>query len=154
MSSDVLTEGARVRVKSRSTSGDPELDDLAGRVGREYRVYDYAGAGQGDDPSGHPYYLLDDDGSFGGSHWAYPDDIEVIQTADEAAARSVPSLRDVCLALSSGLHSVFGSDGMEFNETSIEGEEGGEYVVAFGRTDEGLRFAARIAVLEVWRDDV
>ena len=132
----VLPEGTRVRVTARSVSGDEGSDKSAASPG-EYTVYSYVPSGDrdNDDPEKRPYVMLDVSGSYGGVYWAYPEHVEVTQTVAQLAAREIPSLKDVSRTVASGLHSAFGSDGMEFFETSVDGKDDAPYVTASGRTD-------------------
>ena len=144
-----VPDGTRVKVTARSVSGDEDVDRSAGRAGSEYDVFSYAPEGvDNDDPNCKAYYLLDDEHSIGGSHWAYPEHVEVVMTPEQKVDRKLPSIKEVSLAVSGGLHRLM-IEGMEFDETTVCGE----YVEAYGRTDDGLRIGVRIAVLKVWETD-
>lgn len=142
--SNVLTEGTRVRITARSKCGDAELDRQAGVLGFHYDVYDYAPPGQGDDPNGKPYYLLDDDYTYGGSHWAYPEHVEVVMTVEQKAARKPPSVVEIRNAVASeviGMHRAIDADEVDY--------DGDDAMVVCGRTTDDLRVAFRIRIDEV-----
>ncbi|MDB5716475.1 MAG: hypothetical protein JWO15_3872 [Sphingomonadales bacterium] len=142
--SEVLPEGTRVRVVARSACGDKDIDPGAGVVGCEYDVCTYAGPGEGDDEMGRPYYLLDDENTYGGSHWAYPEDIEVTMTLEAKRARKAPSLIDLRNAVASeviGMYAV-----VEVEETDNEDDAS---FTAFGRTGDGLHVGFRVTISEV-----
>lgn len=73
---DPFEEEDFVRVTQRSVCGDRDIDQQAAAPG-EYVVHAFVPPGEGDDPEGRPYYLLDVyDMSFGGCHWAYPEHVQ------------------------------------------------------------------------------
>lgn len=149
-----IPEGTLVLVKARSVCGDEDIDKVAASPGdTEHMISSYCAADDpdNDDPKGLAYYLLDTPGSYGGNRWAYPEHIEVAKTVGQLAAREIPTLKEVASAVSGGLHHLMG-ESMEFFETQVEGSDSEPYVTGSGRTDEGLGFGVKIAVLEVWSE--
>lgn len=79
MTHSIIPEGTKVRVTAVFRCGDVVIDEMSAAVGGPWEVYCYAEAGEGDDPKGLPYYLLDiPDFSFGGNYWAYPEHVEAL----------------------------------------------------------------------------
>lgn len=148
-----IEDGTLIEVTERSICGDEQIDGQAGRVGHKYSIYTYSAEGEGDDPEGKAYYLLDDENSCGGGYWAYPGHVKVISTPKELAARKAPTVEEIAKIVSSTIHSAFGAGGIEFNETEVCEEDGQYHVLAYGRTFEELPFAAKIKIEETWRVD-
>lgn len=78
--------------------------------------------------------------------------VEQAKSAEEMAARKIPTLKQASNLVSSGIISVF-EDDADFFETSVGGPDNAPEVEAYGRTGEGLGFGMRVAVLEVWQTD-
>jgi hypothetical protein len=139
-----LTEGTRVRATRASVSGDVDLDDTAARPGREYDVFAAVSGEEGDDPGGRSYYLLDSDGSYGGSNWAYPEDVEVVMTVEAKAARKLPdltALRNAVAGTVIGMYKV-----VEVSETDTDSPTAFR---AYGETDDGLRVGFTVTVSDL-----
>lgn len=139
-----LPEGTKVRVTGQSVSSDAEVNDNASTVGREYLVCYYVDGEGSDDPDGKPYYLLDIEGrTYGGDSWCYPENLEVVQTIAQRAARELPADKQLRNAVSSALLSMSGYDlsAVDFN--------GDDEVVAYGSTDEGLGFSFVVTISEI-----
>ncbi len=149
-----LGQGALARLREATPEGWHEPRPK----GFEFEVEEFVPAlKEGDPDFGDDDYIQVDfyygNAQGGFNNVCVPADIvEQVKSAEEMAAREIPSLRDVSKAVSSGLHSLM-NDGMEFYETSVSGEDSAPYVEGYGRTDDGLAFGVKVAVLEVWRTD-
>lgn len=143
---DQITEGARVRILERSVSGDEAIDPSAGRLAQEYDVCYVvpAGAKGNDDPSGRAYLMLDEEGSYGGSHWAYPEHVEVVMTAAAKAARKPPAATEIRNGVASALMSMYGP--VEIEEADYVDDN---TVYLSGRTADDLRIQFRVRIDQI-----
>lgn len=151
MATTIHPDGTLVRVTDTSDSGDAELNVTAAQVDAELVVYAYVSADDrdNDDPNGKAYYLLDKEGSLGGTDWAYPENLKAVQSAAERGARRVPSIEDLTRAVSSSLHHGSG------DIVEIDHRDAANGVIhAYGRAANGLRIGFRVRVDQIEQTDL
>lgn len=154
MATTIHPDGTLVRVTGTSDSGDAELNATVAQVDAELVVYAYVSTDDrdNDDPNGKAYYLLDKEGSLGGTDWAYPENLKAVQSAAERGARRVPSIEDLTRAVSSSLHHGSG-DIVEIDETDHRDAANG-VIHAYGRAANGLRIGFRVRVDQIEETDL
>lgn len=132
--------------KARLLVDEPDLTTgQTRRKGFEFVVEDYVSAEQAED--GMAFYW----GSSGGgcNNVAVPAcSVEVAMTAEAMAARKLPSKAEFAQEISGDLCGLDG-DLVTTDETEVDANQ----VMVYGETHEGLRFAARVVVVEVEHAD-
>lgn len=149
-----IARGARARLTADTPPGWHE----PARKGFTFVVEEFQPALKADDPNfGDDGYIQGDfyygnaDGGF--NNVCVPAElVELVTSAEDMAARRIPNITQATRLVVDGLMSTSG-EGAEFFEAGPEGEEGGEFAVAYGRTDDGLPFGMKVAVVEVWETD-
>lgn len=141
MTQHPIAPGAKARVTDTVT-----VDGRTYRAGFEFEVEAYVPAEESDDA--RAYY---EGSSAGGSGDVvlYADNVEQVMSAEQMAARQLPTLDQVRRHLMSG---VMGDNnqGLEIDETIVVGEP---TVALYGQTAEGLRFTAHVTVTLVEHAD-
>lgn len=142
----LVAGGSRVRITEQSTCGEAEVDAQAGRPDSEYDVCYFvpADAKGNDDPNGKAYYLLDSEGSYGGSHWAYPEHLEVVMTPEQKRARKAPSIQDIRNGVASAVISMHSP--IDAYQTDHDNDD--SFLVE-GKTSDGLTIGFRVTISEV-----
>jgi hypothetical protein len=72
-----------------------------------------------------------------------PDDVELVRKAEDIPAKRLPTQVELRSAISSGVFSSFGSDGVEFDETDVENDS---QFIAYGTSSTGARFSVLVTV--------
>lgn len=130
-----LAEGTLVRVVNFA-------EGFEARVGTEFEVEDYVSAEEAED--GVAFYWGSNNGG-SNNVTAAAAGLEVVRTAEEMRARTIPTCEEVARGLNLlGDHDVFDAD-------EIEPE--GAHVILYGSTPDGLRVAVDVKVCGVTRVD-
>lgn len=135
MSTEIFPYGTLVRVtEAHQLDGEHRVEK-----GQEFTVDAYVSA-ESDD--GIAYYVGDDD------HWtatyAAPDKVELVKTAEQLAARRIPTAEQIIAELSC----LDDYEGFELN--AADAPEGASRELS-GVTDEGLPFAFTITVSNIYQ---
>lgn len=87
---------------------------------------------------------------WGSAGWAYEDELELSRPLKEMVSRRLPSPEDIIKAMGPSSWEDF-ETGLRVDETDIGGET--RAIEFYGRTEEGLRFGARMEVTRIWETD-
>jgi hypothetical protein len=112
------------------------------KPGFEFTVEEYISAEEAEDGTAF-YWGSAQGGCNNVAAWA--SDIELVKTADEMAARRIPTVPEVVELISSAL---IGAEGV--HETDRDGVSG---VEVYARAENGLTYGFRVHVTDLWRTD-
>lgn len=89
-------------------------------------------------------------GDTGTGEWGDPSEVELVLTAAQAAARSIPSVAQLIEQVGSSLHGGL-DEHVRVDETEGDGDDS---VLAYGTTHDGLRISFRVTISDVGRVDL
>ena len=129
---------------ARTTAANLE-NNYAYRQGMEFVVEEYATAEEAESDDGKGYYI---GSSNGGSYnvEVREDHAELVRSAKDMNARTIPTPADLAEYIASESFGGFWGD-LEIDEADYSAKDGTFEV--YGKTREGLRFAAVVRVLTV-----
>jgi hypothetical protein len=115
--------------------------------GIEFEVEEYATAEEAESEDGFGYYMGNRNGGFNNVE-VREDHVALVRSAQEMAARQVPTLAEVAECIAS---EMMGFNDLNIDEADYSSQNG--YLELYGKTDEGLRFAVAVKVLDVQETD-
>lgn len=142
MSTTPIEPGAMAR-----TTNDFHEDGYSYRKGMEFEVEEYATAEEAEASRG--YYMGSNNGG-GYNVEVREDHIELVRSATEMRSRTIPTPAEIAEHIASESLGGF-SDDIDIDEADYSAKDGTFEV--YGKTPEGLRFAATVKVLSVERAD-
>ena len=121
-------------------------DGYSYREGMEFEVEEYATAEEAE--ASHGYYMGNGNGGFNNVE-VREDHVELVRSAADMRGRMLPTPAEIAEHLAS--ESLGGWDGLDIDEADYSATDGSFEI--YGRTPEGLRFAAVVKVLQVESTD-
>lgn len=114
--------------------------------GVEFEVEDYVTAEEAESDDWYGYYNGSNNGGFNNVE-VREDHVELVRSREDMRARTLPTVSDIAEHIGS---EAMGGD-FDIHETDWGGGDGIIYL--YGKTPEGLNFAATVKVLDVERTD-